>query len=180
LSLTIRDADPARDAAACLAIYAPYVEATPISFEEEAPGLETFAGRIRSAQQRHRFLVAEDAGAIAGYAYAGVHRTRAAYRWTTEVAVYVARERHRSGVGRRLYENLFDRLREQNYRLAVAGVTLPNDASVGLHEALGFRKVGVFPRIGWKFGRWHDVGWWSLDLHAPADEPPDELTAAQP
>lgn len=173
--MTIRAAEPERDAAACLAIYTPYVRDTAISFEEEVPALDDFTQRMRATTATHPWLVFEDDGEIAGYAYATVHRTRAAYRWTAEVTVYVEPSHQRAGIGRRLYEDLFERLRAQNFRLAVAGVTLPNDASVGLHEALGFEEVGVFPRIGFKFGRWWDVGWWALHLQPPSDEPAQEL-----
>ena len=171
----IRDADPERDAAACLAIYAPYISDAPISFEAEVPSLEEFTERMRATTRTHPWLVFEDDGEIVGYAYGTVHRTRAAYRWAVEVTVYVAHSRQRAGIGRRLFEELFERLRAQNFRLAVAGITLPNDASVGLHEALGFKHVGVYPRVGWKLGQWWDVGWWSLDLHVPADAPPEDL-----
>lgn len=171
----IRDADPQRDAAACAAIYAPYVEGTAISFEAEPPTAEEFAERIATVAERYPWLVAEDAdGDVAGYAYASQHHPRAAYRWAVDVAVYVDGSRQRHGTGRRLYEALLERLRELGYRVACAGVTLPNDASVGLHEALGFEPVGVYRRIGWKGGAWHDVGWWQLEL-LPADAgPPSE------
>jgi L-amino acid N-acyltransferase YncA len=132
------------------------------------------ATRIESGSRTHPWLVYERDGEVAGYAYAGVHRTRAAYRWTAEVTAYVAQSHQRAGVGRALYEELLARLRAQNFRLAVAGITLPNDASVGLHEALGFEPVGVYRNIGWKFGSWHDVGWWQLDLGEPQTSPPPE------
>jgi phosphinothricin acetyltransferase len=96
----------------------------------------------------------------------------AAYRWTAEVSAYVARDAQRTGVGRDLYTELFKRLRERGFRLLVAGVTLPNEASVRIHEALGFEPVGVYRNIGWKAGEWWDVGWWQLDLGAPEGEPP--------
>ena len=174
--MPIRDADPQRDAAACLEIYEPYVRETAISFEEVVPTLEEFAQRIRATVATHAWLVFEDDEAhIAAYAYGGVHRTRAAYRWTAEVTAYVDRSRHRAGIGRRLYSELFDRLRERGFQLAVAGITLPNDASVGLHRTLGFEPVGIYRGMGWKLGRWHDVGWWQLQLRDPHDEPPPEL-----
>jgi L-amino acid N-acyltransferase YncA len=173
--LAVHDADPVRDGAACAAIYAPYITDSAISFEEEVPSVEEFTQRMRTTTKTHPWLVFEDEGDVVGYAYGTVHRTRSAYRFTTEVTVYVAQSHHRAGIGRRLYEALFDRLRAQNFNLAVAGITLPNDASVGLHEALGFVPIGVYPRIGWKFGQWWDVGWWSLDLRDPPDAAPDEL-----
>jgi phosphinothricin acetyltransferase len=122
------------------------------------------AARIRKA---HVWLVAERDGQIMGYAYGGSHRDRAAYNRTVEVSAYVKQSAHRTGLGRRLYTELFDRLKAGGYRLLVAGITLPNDASVGIHEALGFEPVGVYRNIGFKNGRWWDVGWWQLDLGEP-------------
>ena len=123
------------------------------------------AARIRKA---HVWLVAERDGRIAGYAYGGPHRERAAYNWTVEVSAYVDRSAQRDGVGRELYLALFDELKRRGYRLLVAGITLPNEASVGFHQALGFQRVGVYKNIGFKFDRWWDVGWWQLDLGEPA------------
>jgi L-amino acid N-acyltransferase YncA len=170
----IRDAQPERDAAACAAIYAPYVEQTAISFEERAPDALAMEARISRYVATHPWLVAEDGGEIVGYACARRHQERAAYRWAADVSVYVASNRRGEGLGRGLYEALFARLRRQNFQLACAGITLPNDASVGLHEALGFLRVGVSPRIGWKGGRWHDVGWWQLELEPSAPVTPLE------
>ena len=173
--MLIRDATPERDAAACAAIYAPYVSDSVISFEERPPTAHEFAGRIERPAQTHPWLVAQDGDEILGYAYASLHRERASYRWATDVAVYVGRAHHRRGVGRTLYETLFPLLVAQGLRIACAGVTLPNQASVGLHEALGFQPVGVYRRIGFKRGAWHDVGWWQLELVADDGEPPTEL-----
>jgi phosphinothricin acetyltransferase len=128
------------------------------------------ASRIRDA---HEWLVSERDGVVVGYAYGGVHRTRAAYNRTVEVSAYVDRSAQRSGVGRELYEELFRRLKERGFRLLVAGVTMPNAASIGLHESLGFERVGVFHDIGFKSGRWWDVGWWELDLGQPGSKPPE-------
>jgi L-amino acid N-acyltransferase YncA len=122
------------------------------------------AERIRAA---HVWLVAERDGAIVGYAYGGTHRSRAAYNRTVEVSAYVDQSAVRGGIGRELYLALFDWLKERGYRLLVAGITLPNDASVGFHQALGFTRVGVYKNIGFKFGEWWDVGWWQLDLGEP-------------
>ncbi|HEX6714868.1 MAG TPA: GNAT family N-acetyltransferase [Thermoleophilaceae bacterium] len=162
--MTVRDADPERDAAACAAIYEPYVTESAISFETEPPSADEMAARIRKA---HVWLVAERDGQIVGYAYGGPHRERAAYNRTAEVSAYVDQAAHRTGLGRRLYTELFDRLKERGFRLLVAGITLPNDASVGIHEALGFEPVGVYKNVGFKNGQWWDVGWWQLDLGAP-------------
>jgi L-amino acid N-acyltransferase YncA len=161
---TIRVAQPERDAAACAGIYAPYVERTPISFEERPPDALEMEARIARHVVTHPWLVAEDGGEVVGYAYAARHQERPAYRWATDVSVYVAANRRGEGLGRSLYEALFACLRQQNFQVACAGITLPNDASVALHEQLGFLCVGVSPRIGWKGGRWHDVGWWQLEL----------------
>ena len=167
----IRAAHPQRDAAACAAIYAPHVEESPASFEERAPDAAELGERIGAA---HAWLVAEVDGELAAFAYAGPHRSRPAYRWAVEVSVYVAAGRQGEGHGRRLYEALFAALRERGFRVACAGVTLPNPASVALHEKLGFEPVGVYRGIGWKAGAWHDVGWWQLELSPGAADPPSE------
>lgn len=168
--MTVRSAAPA-DGEACAAIYRPHVEASATSFEERAPDREEMAERIRRTSKTHPWLVAERDGAICGFAYAGPHRSRAAYRWAVDVAVYVAADRSGEGVGRALYEALLARLREQGFYVACAGITLPNEASVALHESLGFVSVGVFRRIGWKQGGWRDVGWWELELREPGGPP---------
>ena len=172
--MILRDADPDRDAAACAAIYAPHVEGSAVSFEERAPSGAEVAERITTTSATHPWLVAEGNGEVIGYAYATPHRSRAAYRWATDVAVYVAASDRGRGYGRALYEALLDRLRRQRFRMACAGITLPNDASVALHEALGFARVGVYRRIGWKAGTWRDVGWWQLELAPPGEGPPPE------
>jgi L-amino acid N-acyltransferase YncA len=171
---TIRSADPHGDAAACLAIYAPYVESGATSFEQEPPEVARFAERIAGIATTYPWLVAERDGDVVGYAYACPHRARPAYRWAVEVSVYVAAGEHRRGTGRALYLELFERLRRQRFHVACAGVTLPNDASVSLHESLGFTPVGVYRRIGWKDGSWRDVGWWQLELQPPGEGRPPE------
>lgn len=170
----LRSADPELDAAACAAIYAPHVADGAASFEEVAPDAGEMRDRMQRCTRTHPWLVLERGGSVAGYAYACPHRERAAYRWAADVSVYVAAEHRRAGVGRALYEALFALLRDQGLRAAVAGITLPNPASVALHEALGFALVGVYPAIGWKAGAWRDVGWWQLELLARGDEPPAE------
>jgi L-amino acid N-acyltransferase YncA len=170
----IRDAEPDRDAAACAAIYAPHVEGSPVSFEERAPDAAELAARIRRVSASHPWLVAELDGELVGYAYACPHRERPAYRWAADVSVYVAAGHTGRGVGRRLYTELFERLRRQRFRLACAGITLPNAASVALHESLGFAPIGVSSGIGWKQGAWRDVGWWQLELAPAGDGPPPE------
>jgi phosphinothricin acetyltransferase len=169
--MKIRDADPERDAARCAAIYAPVVTETAASFEESAPGPEEMARRIRAARE---WLVAEEADEVIGYAYASEHRARAAYRWAVDVTAYVDAGHRRQGVARELYARLLERLGVDGYRIACAGVALPNDASLGLHRAMGFEEVGIYRRIGWKLGRWHDVMWLQLDLAPGAPDPPSE------
>jgi L-amino acid N-acyltransferase YncA len=172
--MTIRSADPDRDAAACAAIYAPQVEASPTSFEQVPPDAAEFAERIARTTATHPWLVAECDGEVVGYAYACTHRTRAAYRWAVDVSVYVAVGRRGQGHGRALYGELLERLRRQRFQVACAGITLPNEASVALHESLGFLAVGVYRRVGWKAGAWRDVGWWQLELEPAGDGPPAE------
>jgi L-amino acid N-acyltransferase YncA len=155
---TIRDATP-EDGAACAAVYAPYVTGTAITFEYEPPTPEEMAERIARAQKAHAWVVLEDDGSVVGYAYGGQYKERAAYRWACEVSVYLEPGRRRGGEGRALYEALFERLAARGFRTAVAGMTLPNPASEGLHRALGFEPIGVYRDIGWKHGRWHDVAW---------------------
>ena len=119
-------------------------------------------------------MVLDEGARVVGYAYGGPYKDRAAYQWSCEVSVYVMLGRRRSGAGRALYEALFARLAERGYRMLVAGMTLPNDASVGLHRAMGFEPVGTYRRIGWKGDTWHDVAWTQRPL-VIADGPPCEL-----
>ena len=147
------------DAAACAAIYAPFVRDTWISFELDPPGEGEMARRIAEYGASHGWLVAEVDGVLAGYAYGSPHRTRAAYASSCDVAVYVDPAFARRGLGRALYAALIERLAGK-YHAAYAGIALPNDASVGLHEAMGFTPVGIYREVGWKLGGWRDVGWW--------------------
>lgn len=171
-----------RDADAIAAIYAPSVTDTAISFERVPPTGAEMAARVAAVLPHAPWLVLVRDGEIAGYAYGARHRERAAYAWSADASVYVAAAYRRAGVGRRLYTALFALLRVQGYHTAHAGITLPNPASVGLHESFGFRPVGVYPSVGWKLGAWHDVGWWRLPLRACDGPPapvrtPDELAA---
>ncbi len=182
-AMLIRHADADRDGATCAAIYAPYVIGSAVSFELVAPSAEEFKARIARLERTHAFLVAVDDKAgtggdrLAGFAYAGPHHERASYRWAATVSVYVDERCHRRGAGRALYGALLGLLRRQGMWVACSGITLPNEASVALHESCGFEPVGVYRRIGWKAGGWHDVGWWQLALRsADPDEggPPPE------
>jgi L-amino acid N-acyltransferase YncA len=171
---TIRSAESSRDAAVCAAIYAPYVEDSATSFEERAPSTEDFADRIERTMATHPWLVAERDAEVVGFAYGCPHRSRPAYRWAVDVSVYVVAGHQGQGNGMGLYEALFAELRARRFRVACAGITLPNEASVALHEKLGFVPVGVYRGIGWKAGAWRDVGWWQLDLEPGAEVPPAE------
>lgn len=170
--LKVREAS-ALDAEACVAIYAPYVTDTAITFEIDVPSAAEMADRIARAQSTHAWMVLEDEGRVIGYAYAGPMKPRAAYRWSCEVSVYLEQGRRRTGAGRALYEALLERLTERGFRTAIAGMTLPNDASVGLHKAMGFEPIGTYRRIGWKLGSWHDVAWVQRPL-AVLPDPPKE------
>jgi L-amino acid N-acyltransferase YncA len=184
MSRTLRLAEP-RDAAALAAIYAPSVTDSPASFEEVAPDAAEMARRLAAVLAVAPWIVLDDAASgVVGYAYAARHRERVAYQWSVDVTVYVRADQHRRGVGRALYLPLLELLAAQGFCAAHAGITLPNAASVGLHEALGFRKIAHYPAVGWKQGAWHDVGWWQLELRprvahvAPAPPLPFDAAGA--
>jgi L-amino acid N-acyltransferase YncA len=167
----IRLATP-QDAPALQAIYAPYVLETPISFEVKPPTVEGMRERIEKGLVAYPWLVCEvEKSGVVGYVYASKHRERAAYQWGVDVTVYVHPTTQRGGVARGLYTSLLALLRLQGFYNAYAGIALPNSASVGLHEALGFKAIGVYPQTGYKLGKWHDVGWWELALQPHADDP---------
>ena len=152
------------DAASIQGIYAPFVRDTAISFEVEPPAIEEMQRRLKTTLIQFPWLVCEHRGAVTGYVYATEHRARSAYQWSVEVTVYISPPYQGLGIGKALYTSLFAALRLQGFYNAYAGVTLPNAVSVGLHEALGFRPVGVYEAAGYKFGKWHDTGWWQLKL----------------
>ena len=163
-----------RDAAAVAAIYAPHVTGGVASFETVPPDAAEMARRIAATTQAYPWLVCEVPGrGVAGYVYASVHNPRAAYQWSVNVTVYIDAACRRAGIGRALYTSLFAALRLQGFYNAYGGITLPNDGSVGLHEVMGFRVVGIYQAVGYKFDRWWDVGWWGLELQA---KPPTGLT----
>jgi L-amino acid N-acyltransferase YncA len=168
----IRDAAQG-DGEACAAIYGHYVIDTAVTFETEPPTPAEMAERIARAAGTHAWVVLEHQGRVAGYAYGGPFNSRPAYRFSCEVSVYLERGRRRTGAGRALYEALFARLAARGFRTAVAGMTLPNTASVGLHRAMGFEPVGTYRRIGWKHGAWHDVAWVQRTI-ATGPDPPSE------
>lgn len=180
MSIRIRLATEA-DAPSVLEIYAPIVQETHISFEYEVPSAAEIAGRIRGKLVKYPWLVAErEDGLILGYAYAGLWRERTAYSWTVETTIYTHAEARRTGVARGLYTALFGALRVQGYCQAIAGIALPNEASVGFHEAVGFIYTGNFEKVGYKFGRWIDVAFWQLELQPPptASTPTLDTTVA--
>lgn len=170
----IRVATPS-DASAIQAIYAPVVEHTAISFELEVPSVEEMAQRISATLPMYPYLVAEEDGQVLGYAYAGAHRARRAYRWSVDVTAYIASNAHRKGVGRALYQRLLSLLERQGFHAAYAGIALPNPGSVGLHEAMGFEHIGTYPEVGFKHGQWRDVGYWRKALNGAT--PPGEVVA---
>ncbi len=156
------------DGAACAALYAPYVTDTAITFETDPPSAQEMTRRIDAANADHAWLVTGEGTDVLGYAYGGVWNARAAYRWACEVSIYLQTGLRRTGAGRSLYEALFAVLAERGYRIAVAGMTLPNDASAGLHRATGFEPVGTFRQVGWKLDAWRDVAWMQRPLAVQA------------
>jgi phosphinothricin acetyltransferase len=169
----IRLATP-NDAAGVLIIYAPIVNDTPISFEREVPSVPEMEARIQNVLRDRPWLVYEQAGELLGYVYASTFRERYAYRWSTEVTVYIHAGARGRGLGRALYTALFDVLRLQGYCTAVAGATVPNVATERLHARMGFQEIGRLPAAGFKFGQWHDVVFWRL-LLGPLPDRPHEL-----
>lgn len=161
----IRNALPA-DAGALARIYNRYVLDTTVTFEETAVSEAEMAARIAEVQGASLpWLVAEDdAGTVLGHAYASKWKGRCAYRFAVETTVYLDAAAHGRGLGRQLYEQLLGALREAGMHVAIGGIALPNPPSIALHEKLGFRKVGQFDQVGFKFGRWVDVGYWQVML----------------
>ena len=173
---SVRLADPERDAERVADIYRPAVERSIASFEEIPPSAADMAARMRATLAATPWLVAEDhAGAVIGYAYAARHRERPGYRWSVDVSVYVADGLRGRGIGRLLYDRLLEILRRQRFVNVYAGIALPNAASVRLHEAIGMRVVGVYERVGYKFGAWHDVAWYGMRLAEPEGAPPEPI-----
>jgi phosphinothricin acetyltransferase len=174
----IRAAAPA-DAAGVQAIYGPEVEHGTASFETEPPSVGEMARRIEAILPIYPWLVWEEDGRILGYAYASRHRDRAAYRWSVDVAIYVAPDAKGRGIARALYDRLFEILTRQRFRAAYGGVATPNPASEGLHQACGFELVGVYRSVGFKHGQWRDVGWWRRGLHEASGQPAEPIPFAE-
>lgn len=176
--LTLREARPT-DAAALLDIYAPFILHTTITFETEVPSEAAFAERVRQYAERFPWLLAEEEGRVLGYCYAATHRARSAYQWAVESSVFVAPQAQRRGLATTMYQTLLTALRAQGLHRVYAGVTLPNDASLGLHTALGFTPVGVYERVGFKHGAWRDTAWYQYSL-SDGDDAPGPVTAPGP
>jgi phosphinothricin acetyltransferase len=170
----VRVARPS-DAEAVAAIYAPIVRDTTISFEVEPPTPEEMMWRIIKTLKTHPWLVAEREGQVIGYAYGSQHRERAAYRWSADISAYVDERARRQGVGRALYERLIAILKMQGFHSAYAGIALPNEASIGLHEAVGFKQIGLYKEVGFKHGQWRDTGWYRLELSHANGTPPEPV-----
>lgn len=174
--MRLRLANAELDSPRVAEIYRPAVEGNFISFEESAPTADEMTNRMRKVLARMPWLVAEDeTGRVVGYAYASPHRERAAYRWSVDISVYVDADWQRRGIGRLLYDDLLERLRGQGFVNVYAGVTLPNPASVALHEAIGMRRIGLYERVGYKLGEWRDVSWFGMRLAEPSDPPAEPL-----
>lgn len=162
----------ADDAAAIASIYAPYVRATVVSFETEAPDEAEISGRIAALGDLYPWLAAcDESGAMLGYAYACAFRTRPAYRFTVETTVYVADGAHRRGIGTLLYRELLALLEAQGFTQAIGAITIPNEASIRLHESLGFVRAGTYEKVGFKLGEWRSVGLWQRPLAAMTERP---------
>ena len=160
------------DAPGIQSIYASIVRDTFISFEVEPPDAAEMARRIEYTLGKYPWVVAEDAQGIVGYAYAGEHRSRPAYQWSVDVSCYVHERARRRGLGSRLYRALFAVLARQRFTNAFAGIALPNEASVAMHESMGFVKLGIYRDVGFKGGEWHDVAWLQRALAPPVKPPP--------
>ena len=168
-----------KDAAGIAEIYAPIVQSTAISFEVQPPDAPEIERRLEASRSAYPWLVVEQQGRVAGYAYASRHRARAAYQWSVDTSVYVHRDFRRCGIGRGLYVSLFRILAAQGYANAYAGIALPNPPSARLHEAAGFQPIGVYRSVGYKLGAWHDVGWWQLALQPSLAAPQPPLTLVE-
>jgi phosphinothricin acetyltransferase len=167
------------DAESILKIYAPYIEDTSYTFETEVPDIKSFQERISSYLQTWPWLVCDIGGVIAGYAYGSRHRERIAYQWSVECSVYIHDDFQRAGVGKALYTALIDILRLQGFRNLYAVINLPNEKSVAFHEKMGFVYFAVYRNVGYKLGRWKNVGWWQLQLNDYIIEPPSPIRFPQ-
>lgn len=159
------------DAKDMLNIYRPIVMETATSFETNVPSEVDFKGRIATYSARSPWLVAEYENKVIGYAYATNHRSRQAYQWNQEVTVYVHPDHRKQGVAKSLYTKLLEMLAAMGFSMALAIITLPNEASISFHKQLGFNHIGDMKHIGYKLGRWHDTSWWNLELQPQRTQP---------
>lgn len=166
----IRIAQP-NDGSGCAAIYRPFVEESCVSFETIAPDAVEMRARIEKTLDTHPWLIADDGGAVVGYAYGSPHRERAAYRWSVDVTIYLAERARGKGLGSRMYRVLLNLLAKQGYRAAFAGIALPNEASIAAHESVGFTHLGTYVDVGYKLGDWRSVGWWGRELTVASGPP---------
>ncbi len=169
MSATLRLATAA-DAPGILAIYSPYIKSFGYTFETEVPPVENFAERIETYLQTWPWIVYEENGIVAGYAYAGRYRERAAYQWCTESSIYIADVYKGTGLAEALYQALFAILRKQGFKTVYAVITLPNPPSTTFHERMGFTYFTTYENVGYKAG-WKNVGWWRLALGEFEPEP---------
>jgi L-amino acid N-acyltransferase YncA len=175
---SIRLATPA-DAKSILDIYAPYIENTSFTFETEVPSPEEFAERIKNYLLNWPWLVCEIDGVIAGYSYATRHRERTAYQWCTESSVYIHDDYQRAGIAKALYIALLEILKKQGFRNVYAVINLPNDKSVAFHESCGFQYFATYEKVGYKLGKWKNVGWWKLSVNDYGNEPEAPIKFAE-
>jgi len=174
----LRLASPA-DAEGILSIYAPYIENTSFTFETEVPSLPEFSKRIKNYMENWPWLVYETDGQIAGYAYAGRYRERIAYQWCVESSVYINDNFQQHGIAGKLYSALFDILKKQGFRTVYAVINLPNDKSVKFHEKCGFHYFATYEKVGYKLGKWKNVGWWQLSINEYTDQPQPPIKFSQ-
>jgi len=166
----------ANDCPKMLEIYGPVIKNTVTSFEYTIPPLQEFQARFLRIHSVKPWLVCQWDEQVVGYAYAGPHRSRKAYQWSVELSVYVAPQFYRRGIASALYASLISLLRLQGFYTGLAGISLPNDKSVRFHEAIGFTAVGVYSNVGYKFGKWHSVGWWEIPLNSHSHKPKELLS----
>ena len=167
------------DAAQLLGIYSPSIVGSSISFETELPSVKEMQSRISTILRKYPWIVCEINGSVAGYVYASKHRDREAYQWSCECSVYVKQALKGNGIAKELYGLLFHILKLQGFRNVYAGITLPNDGSIHLHEKCGFEKFAVYENVGYKLGNWHSVGWWKLRINDYDPDPPPPLKIAE-
>ena len=160
-------------------IYAPSIESAAISFETEVPSAEEMQSRIQTILQKFPWIVCTIDGKIAGYVYASKHRDREAYQWSCECSIYMNNAFKGKGIGKELYKLLFEILKLQGFRNVYAGITLPNNASIYIHERCGFKHFATYENIGYKFGNWHSVGWWKFQINDYHLQPPPPLKLSE-